>query len=51
MRKPRGILGSMASKAKRRATNSATRDVYQLLWCEKTKQQGVYNPVKEHKKK
>lgn len=51
MRKPRGILGSMASKAKRRATNSATRAVYQLMWGENPKQQGAYNPVKERKKK
>ena len=51
MRKPRGILGSMASKAKRRATNSATRAFYQLLWGENPKQQGAYNPIKERKKK
>ena len=51
MRKTRGILGSMASKAKRRATNSATRAVYQLMWGENPKQQGAYNPIKERKKK
>ena len=51
MRKSRGILGSMASKAKRRATNSVTRAVYQLMWGENPKQQGAYNPIKERKKK
>ena len=51
MRKPRGILGSMASTMKRRATNSATRAVYIALWGEKPKQRGSYNPAKQTNKK
>ena len=51
MRKPRGILGSMASTMKRRATNSATRAVYVALWGENPKQRGSYNPIKERKEK
>ena len=51
MRKSRGIFGAMASKAKRRATNSATRAVYQIMWGENPKQRGAYNPAKDSKKK
>ena len=51
MRKPRGILGSMASTMKRLATNSATRAVYVALWGENPKQRGSYNPAKQTNKK
>ena len=50
MRKPRGILGSMASNTKRRATNSATSAVYIALWGEKPKRKGVYTGDKRKKK-
>lgn len=51
MRKPRGVLGSMASSMKRRATNSATRAVYIAMWGENPKQRGAYNPNKKSNKK
>lgn len=37
MKKPAGVLGSMAKKAQRRATMTATKGVYQLLFNEKPK--------------
>ena len=51
MRKPRGILGSIASTMKRRATNSATRTVDIALWGENPKHRGSYNPAKHTNKK
>lgn len=51
MRKPRGILGSMAANAKRRATNSATSAVYIALWGEKPKRKGVYTGENKRRKK
>lgn len=37
MRKPVGVLGSMAKEAQRKATMTATKGVYQLLFNEKPK--------------
>jgi len=37
MRKPAGILGSLARNAQRKATMTATKGVYQLLFNEKPK--------------
>lgn len=38
MRKPAGVLGSLAKNAQRKATMTATSGVYQLLFNEKPKQ-------------
>ena len=51
MRKPRGILESIASTMKRRTTKSATRDVYIALWGENPKQRGSYITAKQTDKK
>lgn len=37
MRKPVGVLGSIAKNSQRKATVSATKGVYQLLFNEKPK--------------
>lgn len=34
MRKPRGILSSLASNCKRKATNAATCGLYMAMWGE-----------------
>lgn len=40
MRKPAGILGSMAKRAQQNATRTATKMVYQALFNEKPKTSG-----------
>ena len=37
MRKPVGVLGSIAKESQRKATMTATKGVYQLLFNEKPK--------------
>lgn len=37
MRKPVGVLGSIAKESQRKATLTATKGVYQLLFNEKPK--------------
>ena len=37
MRKPAGVLGSMARNSQRKATMTATKAVYQVLFNEKPK--------------
>lgn len=42
MRKTHSVLSSIASKCQRRATCSATRAVYQIMWGEEPKKKGAY---------
>ena len=40
MRKPTGVLGSIAKNCQRKATMTATKSVYQVLFNEKPKLNG-----------